>query len=191
MTDIASKARSSRPRRILRSLARWTVRVLALIGLISVLRPLVFDLTPMASGSMSPTLQGDEHGGDWVLAEKISYWFRDPNRGDIVEFNDHEGVQVMKRITGLPGESISIQNYRVCIDGTELPPSPYAAKVKYYPYGNLGGGKPFAVTGGYYVLGDDSIDSDDSRFEGTVARARVRARAFLILWPPSRIGFVH
>jgi signal peptidase I len=192
MTDIATvpAVLPSRTRWVLRGTARWTVRLLAVIGLFTVLRPFVCDITPMASGSMAPTLQGDENGGDWVLTEKVSYWFRNPRRGDIVEFHDHEGVQIMKRIAGLPGEKIAIRDYRLQIDGKDDAP-PGAAGVKYYPYGSLGGGKAVTVEGGYFVLGDDSIDSDDSRFEGTVARERVRARACFIVWPPGRIGWVH
>src|SRR5689334_21928171 len=84
----ASAAPPARPRkRILRRLWRFTVTIFALIGLFSVLRPFLFDITPLASGSMSPTLQGDENGGDWVLAEKVTYWFRDPRRWEVVEFH--------------------------------------------------------------------------------------------------------
>jgi signal peptidase I len=137
---------------------------------------------------MSPTLQGDEHSGDWVLAEKITYRFRKPRRWEVVEFTNYEGLQLMKRLAAFPGESLAIKDHQLQINGTPAaPPNP----ITYYPEGNLTAGKTFHVANGYYVLGDDSIDSQDSRYDGPVPPKKIRARALLILWPPSRIGFVH
>ena len=181
----------SRPRRMVRRLWRLMVSLLAIVGFVTVVRPFLFDLTPMASGSMSPTLQGDTNGGDWVLAEKLSFLFRSPRRWEIVEFNDLEGIRIMKRVAALPGETIAIENRRVQINGQLIEPPVGAASVKYFPYGNLMGGKPHPAGNGYYVLGDDSADSQDSRYDGSVTANRIRARAWLIVWPPSRMGWVR
>jgi len=196
MTEVAStvapsvaQARS-RLRRGLRRLWRWSVRVLAIIGFVTVVRPFVFDVTPMISGSMSPTLQGDSKSGDWVLAEKLSYLFRAPRRWEVVAFEDEDRVQIMKRVAALPGETIAIKDYKLLVNGQPAERAG-AAPVKYYPFGNLSGGKVHAAGGGYFVLGDDSVDSQDSRYEGSVVRARIRARAWLIVWPPSRMGWVR
>jgi signal peptidase I len=181
----------SRRRRVLRWFWRFTVALFAIIGFVTVVRPLLFDLTPLASGSMAPTLQGDSHGGDWVLAEKVSYRFRSPRRWEVVEFNDEEGIQIMKRVVALPGETVAIQNNRLQVNGQAADPPAGTARVKYYAYGNLMGGKAHPVGDGYYVLGDDSIDSQDSRFDGSVTASRVRARAWFIVWPPSRMRWVR
>jgi len=181
----------SRLRRVVRRAWRFAVATFACIGFIAVVHPFVFELTPLASGSMSPTLQGDRDGGDWVLAEKISYRFRNPRRWEIVEFHDADGIQIMKRVVALPGETVAVRNFHLQVNGDAIDPPTGTARVQYYPYGNLNGGRPFAAGTGYYVLGDDSIDSDDSRFEGPVELPRIRARAWLIVWPPSRMGWVR
>jgi signal peptidase I len=168
-----------------------TVYSLAVVGLVTLVRPLLFDVTPLASGSMSPTLQGDERGGDLVLAEKVSYWFREPRRWDVVEFKDSNGIQIMKRVMGMPGEYLAVKDRHVEVNGQALVTPKGVAAVRYYPYGNLIGGKAYEVKGGYYVLGDDSADSEDSRYEGPVERKQIRARAWLIVWPPSRMGWVR
>jgi signal peptidase I len=177
-------------RRVVRRAWRTAVAIFAVIGLITTARPFLFDLTPIISGSMAPTLQGDVHGGDWVLAEKLSYYFRAPRRWEVVEFTNSEGIQVMKRVAALPGESITVKNNRAVINGAEVIP-PVDPPPRYYPYGNLLSGKPVDAGSGYYVLGDDSVDSQDSRYEGTVRRESIRARAWLIVWPLNRFGWVR
>jgi signal peptidase I len=195
MTDsaaiIVSQPRPPRWRRPLRRLWRGMVCALAIVGFVTLVRPSVFDLTPMISGSMSPTLQGDSHSGDWVLAEKLTYLFRNPRRWEIVEFHDQDGLKIMKRVAALPGETVAIQDHRIQVDGQFLPPPAGSAFVKYLAYGNAAGGRSHLVGDGYYVLGDDSADSQDSRFDGSVTMNRIRARAWLIVWPPSRIGWVR
>ena len=119
MTEVVTIAappgrpKGSRVRRVLRRVWRWSVATFAVIGFVTVARPFVFDITPMISGSMSPTLQGDNKSGDWVLAEKISYWFRGPRRWEVVEFDDEDRIQIMKRVAALPGETIAVKDFHV------------------------------------------------------------------------------
>ncbi|MEI8197441.1 MAG: S26 family signal peptidase, partial [Phycisphaerae bacterium] len=65
------------------------------------------------------------------------------------------------------------------------------APLEYKAFGNLRGGATQSCGPGYFVLGDDSADSQDSRFDGPVLPARLRSRALLILWPFHRIGWVR
>jgi len=185
MTDLAAppapatrRPQASLPRRLFRRARKLTVSLLAIVGFITLARPFTFDLTPMISPSMSPALTGDGPGGDWILAEKISFHFRSPQRYDIVEFNNAEGLQLMKRVVALPGETVAIQSNTVQIGGKQLPTAPGAQPVKYYAYGNLGAGRPYTVSSGYYVLGDNSADSDDSRYNGPVPPPRSRPALF-------------
>src|SRR4051812_14518933 len=76
----------------------------ALIGVALVLYHLLFSVARMTSPSMAPALQGNAISGDWVLTEKITYWFRNPRRWEVVQFHNDEGLLVMKRVGGLPGE---------------------------------------------------------------------------------------
>jgi signal peptidase I len=181
-----------RARRIFRRALRWTERFLALCGLVLLTYHLGFNLSAMSSGSMGPTLQGtNAHNGDWVLTEKVSYWFRKPRRWEVVTFLSDEGSQIMKRVAGLPGERVRLRDDRVVVDGAEPPRPGSLAALRHYPYGSLYRGAEAACGDGYFVLGDDSADSLDSRYEGPVKPASVIGRAWLIVWPPERAGLVN
>lgn len=146
----------------------------------------------MTSGSMSPTLRGESYeDGDRILVEKVSGWFRKPKRWEIYMFYNNDGTLVTKRIVGLPGETVSIKGNRACINGHELPIPACLSFLKYYPFGNLRGGREVSCGDGYFVLGDDSADSYDSRFEGPVRESRFSGRVWCILHPRARAGFVR
>jgi signal peptidase I len=142
----------------------------------------------MVTGSMSPTIQAAEYGpADWVVTEKISYWFRSPRRYEIVRFRGEEGLPVMKRVVGFPGEVLSVRDKRLLVDG-RVPEAPASTRhLEYYPYGHLRGGKGHRCEDGYFVLGDDSRDSWDSRYIGSIPRERITGRAWFVVWPPNRI----
>jgi len=152
-----------------------------------------FDLSVVFSESMSPALQGTSFAnGDCVLTEKISYRLRAPQRWEVVTFIDDTGLRVMKRVVGLPGEQIRLRRGQPLeIDGRPLDIPERLPYLHYIPYGNLADGKPVACGTGYYLLGDDSRDSNDSRFEGSVPRAKILGRAWLIVGPRPRYGFVN
>jgi signal peptidase I len=176
----------------LRRTLRWAEHFLALCGFVLLVYHLGFNLSAMSSGSMGPTLRGtDAHHGDWVLTEKVSYWFRRPRRWEVLTFLNEEGMQVMKRVAGLPGERVSIRDDRVTVDGWPTACPPAVERMRYYPYGSLHKGAEAGCGDGYFVLGDDSADSLDSRFEGPVKPDEVIGRAWLVVWPPERMGFVN
>jgi len=84
----------------------------------------------------------------------------------VVGFLDDDGVSVMKRVVALPGENVSIVNNKVAIDGrlVEMPAS--IDSLEYLPYGNLYRHREEKCKDGYYLLGDETRDSLDSRFKG-------------------------
>ena len=143
---------------------------------------------------MSPTLQGTSiDNGDRVVTEKVSRWFRRPRRWDVITFINPNGDKLMKRVAGLPGENVQMRSRsELLIDGRpiEVPPS-LDPQHKYLRLGNLMDRGPVPCGDGYYVLGDDLKDSDDSRFNGPVDAHRVIGRAWLITWPYSRLGWVR
>ena len=97
----------------------------------------------------------------------------------------------MKRVVGLPGESVGIIDGRVIVNGDQIPMPKTLSFLKYYAeYGLIAQGRTYQCTDGYFVLGDDTDDSQDSRFEGELAPDRIRSRAWLVIWPPKRIGFL-
>lgn len=175
-----------------RAVGRWIERGLAVFGGLVALYWLTLDYTVIISRSMSPTLEGTnvDHG-DRVITEKITRWYRRPRRWEVITFISNDGQKVMKRVAGLPGENIQMRNTgQLLIDGREIhcPPS---LDIKYIRFGNLIEGKPVPCGDGYYVLGDDLKDSDDSRFNGPVPARRIMGRAWLIVWPWKRAGWIR
>ena len=143
---------------------------------------------------MAPTLQGqDWTTGDLVLTERVSYWFRQPRRWEVMTFRAHDGKQVMKRVFGLPGEEVKMcrKCKSVFIDGEEIQLPEFLKSHTYYAFGNLMDGDPVPCEDGYYVLGDDSRDSEDSRFVGPVRPDQLIGRSWLILSPREHFGFVN
>lgn len=189
MNDSGLPAQNKVPR--WKRILRYIERCFALIGLMFVVYALGFDLTTIVTGSMAPTLEGTSiTNGDKVLTEKISYRFRQPRRWEIVTFHNDEGLQIMKRVVGLPGETIALKDKQIFVNDVALTRPSSLDFLRYLPYGNLAGGLSVRCHKGYYVLGDDTQDSYDSRFVGPIQRVQILGRAWLIVWPPSRIRFV-
>ena len=90
------------------------------IGLGTLIYFACFDLSRITSNSMKPTLQGENvKTGAW-FSERISYWFRRPRRWNLIAFRRDDGVQVMKRVIGLPGEKVQMRRGgKTVIDGLE------------------------------------------------------------------------
>ena len=181
-------------RRPVRWLVRQAERCFALIGLAFVIYVTCFDYTRIVSGSMKPTLQGENwEEGDRVLTEKVSYWFRRPRRWEVITIRGEDRKQIMKRVVGFPGERVEMRRGgKILIDGEEITRPSHLNLLTYFPYGNLTSDKPPYECGeGYYVLGDFTRDSDDSRFNGSIPPERIIGRAWLILGPKGRHGFVR
>jgi len=120
--------------------------------------------------SMRPTLNhGERH-----FMHRWLYYFREPVRGDLVMIIEagRRTDAMVKRIVGLPGESVQIVNGRVHIDGRPLE-EPYLRPGSFTLAGRYGG-EPLAIPPGYYfVLGDNRLNSEDSRSYGPVPRQQI------------------
>jgi len=93
----------------------------------------------------------------------------------------------MKRVVALPGETIaSTRRGWITIDGTEPIRPAKLEHQRYLGVANIDLGRKYLVTSGYYVLGDNTMDSNDSRFEGAIPERRVVGRVRAIVWPPTR-----
>jgi signal peptidase I len=158
------------------------------LGVLLLAYLLLFDLSIMASDSMAPTLRGRAVGdGDWVLTTRFSYWFRTPRRWEILTLDSPDGMRIMKRVVGRPGETVALRDGQAVIDGEVVEFPPHLTDLHYYNYGKLVAGRSLAAGEGWVVLGDFSRDSYDSRWEGPVREAQIIGRAYMIVWPPSRI----
>ncbi len=152
--------------------------------------------------SMIPTITPSEY----VLIDKISPRFNDYRRGDIVVFQPPDGfgqggVPFIKRVIGLPGDTVSLQNGRVYVapaGGSAVPlEEPYVALgVDGKPAPTLPGDAQrtdswVVPDGSYFVMGDNRRVSQDSRFFGPITRDLIIGRAWLRYFPLDRIGFLE
>ena len=136
--------------------------------------------------SMQPTLSD----GDNLIVDKLSYRFHDPDRFDIIVFPQEDGRYFIKRIIGLPGENVRIdEDGFIYINGEKLQES-YGKEVMRDP----GLAKDGIQLGAdeYFVLGDNRNDSMDSRMAevGPIAGERIIGRAWLRIYPFDQIGFL-
>lgn len=133
------------------------------------------------------------HDREYILTDKISYRKSPPERGDVVVFHAPPPYDsdFIKRIVGLPGETVMIRSGYVYVDGTQLPemylPNDYVTSEKAF----LREGVPYKVPENYYiVLGDNRGFSSDSREWGPVSEKAIVGKAWVRYWPIDRIGFV-
>ena len=136
--------------------------------------------------SMQPTLSD----GDNLIVDKLSYRFHDPDRFDIIVFPQEDGRYFIKRIIGLPGENVRIdEDGFIYINGENLQES-YGKEVMRDP----GLAKDGIQLGAdeYFVLGDNRNDSMDSRMAevGPIVGERIIGRAWLRIYPFDQIGFL-
>jgi signal peptidase I len=189
----------SRLPRPLRTLIDWSMTITLAIVAILVFQAEVAKPYRIPSASMEPTLHcGKPADGcrsrvsDRVIANRIVYRFHAPERGDIIVFKAPDRVAAacnasgtfIKRIIGLPGERVSMQNGHVLINGIRLREPYLAAAAR----GRESGEWASSPGSGYFVLGDNRGMSCDSRRWGLVPRGNIIGRADVRYWPPDRIG---
>ena len=160
---------------------------LGLVVLLVVLPIRFFVAQPflVSGSSMVPTFLNDQY----LIIDEISYRFEAPKRGDVIVFKYPKDPSqfFIKRIIGLPGETVTISNATITItkaDGTSVfLPEPYIK--------NRGNGSDKVVVlppGQYFVMGDNRPESSDSRTWGTMPRQNIVGRVLLRLYPPQTIG---
>ncbi len=182
---------------------RWWVELLVVVVgavLIAVLlRTFVVATYSIPSGSMEPTLQI----GDRIVVDKLSYHLHGVGTGDIVVFStppneDCAGPPVsdlVKRVIGLPGQTVSLSEGRVYVNGALLPQPwlPLAVRTETYPGPSLAPYSlhhPYRVpSGDVYVMGDNRPESCDSRYWGPIRESSIVGKVDVRIWPLSRIGF--
>lgn len=143
--------------------------------------------TQVEGHSMETTL----YNKDQLIVDKISYRFRDPERFDIIvfPFQYKENTYYIKRIIGLPGETVQILDGDIYING-EILEEDYGKETMV-----VSGRAVNAIQLGddeYFVLGDNRNHSEDSRYEevGNIKRSDIIGRAFIRIWPFSRFGLL-
>jgi len=176
--------------RALRFVIEWGLVLLIAIGVAFGMRQFVVGTYYIPSQSMEPTLMV----GDRILVSKLSYHLHDIHRGDIVVFGRPPGEtaseikDLVKRVVGLPGETISSgPNGEVLVNGKPIDQSWLTPSARANP------GPPIRTQtippNQYFVMGDNRGDSEDSRFFGTIPRSIIVGHVVLRFWPLSQIHF--
>ena len=169
--------------RLAKSLLRMGFIVLPLLFVL-LLKSLIFDTAWVTSGSMEPTLAK----GDYLLTDHRAALRQNWQRGDMVIFRsppswDSEGEVLVKRIVGMPGETVSYDDGILHING-QIPVEPY---LKEKP--DIERRTPVTLKADeYWVLGDNRNNSDDSSENGPISEEAIQARAVSRLWPLGKFG---
>lgn len=158
---------------------KWTSELLPyLIVLFVVLLMKQFVISPIRvnGDSMNPTLKD----GDIMLLNKIGYRFQEMKRFDIVVIHDHE-TDIIKRIIGLPGETISCVDGIIYIDGKELKEPFSHEETEDFEEVQI-------EKDHYFIMGDNRVDSLDSRVLGALPKSEFLGHATYTILPFSRFG---
>ncbi|MES1248411.1 MAG: signal peptidase I [Actinomycetota bacterium] len=199
MRDPLGRIAPGLPRNV-RVVLDWVLTIGGAILIVLALKAWVVNPYRIPSSSMEPTLHCarpapgcEARFSDRVLANRFIYHFRKPKRGEIIVFNTPpmakekcgSGGTFVKRLIGLPGETVSERDGIVYIDGRQLV-EPYIKPDR------RDHNPPESWTvpkGQYFFMGDNRAESCDSRVWGSVPRKNLIGEVFFVYWPPNRLGF--
>ena len=144
--------------------------------------------------SMDPNLQT----GEYLLTEKLSYRFGEPQRGEVIVFRAplsaciDTGCDYIKRVIGLPGETVKVAQGKIWINGQPLDESQYLSAQVITNAGAYTAGEREITLGQdqYFVCGDNRAGSSDSRTWGPIERKAIIGRAFFSYWPTATFGLI-
>ena len=168
----------------MREIKSWILSLFAAVAIALCIRFFVFEFVRVDGPSMEPTLYTDEY----VFMEKVTYWFRKPQRGDIVICSfPNSSESYVKRVIGIPGDVIEVKNGVLYINGSanydydfwnktpiEKPPVP----------------NPITVPENcVFVMGDHRNQSNDSRYPeiGPIPYDKILGKAEFVIWPFDKI----
>lgn len=174
------------------TLLKVVVAIVAIIAMSWLMRTFLFQAYQIPSGSMEETIMT----GDMVFAEKLSYRFSEPQRGDIITFADPEipSRTLIKRVIATEGQTVEIEDGKVVVDGIALD-EPYTYGKPSYPLTTAYGTNityPYTVpVGEVWVMGDNRTNSQDSRYFGSIPISTIAGKAVFIYWPISSFSFLE
>ena len=169
-------------RSILREVLGWVRTIAIAVILAGLINFFLIANSSVPTGSMETTIPA----GSRIIGWRPDYHFEDPQRGDIVIFKypDDESMTFVKRIIGMPGETVTIIDGKVYINNSTTPlDEPYLTQT---PTGSFG---PYLVPAdSYFMLGDNRDNSKDSRYWNNpyVSRDKILAKVYFMWWPRFR-----
>ena len=177
--------------RIMRELLNTAIYLLCVLGAVGLVIPFVGQRTEVEGASMENTL----HNGDNLIVDKLSYRFHDPERFDIIvfPFQFQDNTYYIKRIIGLPGETVQIMDDgSIYINGEKLEENYGMEVIKPETIGRAA--EPIELGDDeYFVMGDNRNNSSDSRTDmvGNIKRENIIGKAWLRIWPVSDFGVLQ
>jgi signal peptidase I len=169
----------------------WAKALVVAGVLVVVIRMFLFSPYIVDGPSMRPNF----HTGERVIVNKILYDLREPERGEVVVFHSPFGSDYIKRVVGLPGETVRVSGDTVFVNGQALP-EPYikgevdTAAAAGRTYNNKDYEEQTVPEGHVFVMGDNRPNSHDSRDIGFVIYGDIVGRADVIIWPIGDIRFI-
>ena len=177
--------------RIMRELLNTAIYLLCVLGAVWLVITFVGQRTEVEGASMENTL----HNGDNLIVDKLSYRFHDPERFDIIvfPFQFQDNTYYIKRIIGLPGETVQIMDDgSIYINGEKLEENYGMEVIKPETIGRAA--EPIELGDDeYFVMGDNRNNSSDSRTDmvGNITREYIIGKAWLRIWPVSDFGVLQ
>lgn len=176
--------------KVLKEVISTLLYLLGVVCLTYLIITFVGQRTEVSGESMEATLSD----GDNLIVDKITYRFRDPQRYDIIVFPFQylEDTFYIKRIIGLPGETVQIDTSGVIYINGEVLNETYGREVIRPETVGLAVNPITLGDDEYFVLGDNRNNSTDSRFEivGNIHRKDIIGRAWLRIWPFESFGIL-
>jgi signal peptidase I len=166
----------------------WETSKIIIISLVIIIPIRYYLVQPFFVKGAS--MESNFHDGDYLLIDEISYRFDPPHRGDVIVFHYPKDPSefFIKRIIGLPGETVEIKNNKVIIYNDSSPKG-FQIDESYLDETQQTLGSYFVKLGDseYYVLGDNRLQSSDSRSWGALDKKFITGKVFIRLWPFSNI----
>lgn len=172
----------------------WEIAEVFVIAILVVAAVKYFLIQPFIVNGAS--METSFYDGDYLIVDEISYRFQAPSRGDVIVFHSPQDYSVyfIKRVIGLPGETIDIEGDRVRITNADHPQGFYLVEPYLSPLLSTGWVGSKKITLGpqqYFVLGDNRLNSLDSRYWGPLERGAIVGAVRARLWPLTRFGFFN
>lgn len=179
------KLNTNKKKDIKREIFEWVRDIGVAVIIALLITRFVVTHTLVPTGSMIPTIQINDH----LIINRIPLYFSDPKPGDIVVF--HHDKELIKRVIGVPGDTLDIKDGQVYINGSPLdepylyePNSTYSFMMEEIVF-------PLEIPDQmYFMMGDNRNNSEDSRYFGMINRKEIYAKSGICIWPLSRIGRV-
>ncbi len=172
----SNESNENRKKALIREAKEWTRSIVLAVIIAIFIRLFLFEVFLVEGSSMYPTLQNHER----LIVNKATYFFNEPQKGDIIVFSFSPQRDFIKRVVAVEGDIVEISGGKLFVNNVALD-EPY---IEGYQMMNFG---PVTIPEGHiFVLGDNRGNSMDSRDPavGYVSREKVKGKAIVVFWPP-------